>query len=92
MSAPLKDLFDATRYRQTAAQLSALHPRFDAVRFLSHALDGLAGRELIARLHRTAEAFHLALPVPFTEQLDVLRAHLPQGAPKFIKYMMDNDM
>ena len=84
MSAPLKDLFDAARYRQTAAQLAALHPRFYAVRFLTHALDGLADRELLARMHRTAEAFHLALPVPFTEQLAVLRAHLPQIGHGFV--------
>ena len=84
MSAPLKDLFDVTRYRQTATQLAALHPRFDSVRFLNHTLEGLADRELLARLHRTAEAFHLALPVPFTEQLAVLRAHAPQIGHGFV--------
>ena len=84
MAAPLKDLFDAARYRQTAAQLAALHPRFDTVRFLHHALDGLAERELLARLHRTAEAFHLALPLPLGEQLAVLRAHVPQIGHGFV--------
>ncbi|MCS6242909.1 MAG: DNA alkylation repair protein [Opitutus sp.] len=84
MADALKDLFDAGRYRQTAAQLAALHPRFDSVRFLTHALDGLSDRELLARLHRTAEAFHLALPVPFAEQLVVLRTHAPQIGHGFV--------
>ena len=84
MADALKDLFDAARYRQTAAQLAALHRSFDPVRFLTHALDGLDDRELLARLHRTAEAFHLALPIPFTEQLAVLRAHLPQISQGFV--------
>ena len=84
MADALKDLFNAKRYRQTAAQLAALHPRFDSVRFLAHTLDGLADRELLARLHRTAEAFHLALPLPFTEQLAVLRAHSPQIGHGFV--------
>ena len=84
MAAPLKDLFDAARYRQIAAQLAALHPRFDAVRFLNHALDGLDNRELLARLHRTAEAFQMALPVAFTEQLAVLRAHVAQIGHGFV--------
>ena len=84
MADALKDLFDEACYRQTAAQLAALHPRFDAVRFLTHALDGLAERELLARLHRTAEAFHLALPVSFTEQLAVLRTHVAQIGHGFV--------
>jgi 3-methyladenine DNA glycosylase AlkC len=84
MADALKDLFDAARYRQTAAQLAALHRSFDPVRFLTHALDGLAERELVARLHRTAEAFHLAMPLPFAEQLAVLRAHLPQISQGFV--------
>jgi 3-methyladenine DNA glycosylase AlkC len=84
MADALKDLFDAARYRRTAAQLAALHPRFDSGRFLTHALDGLPERELLAWLHRTAEAFHLALPVPFTEQLVVLHAHAPQIGHGFV--------
>ncbi len=80
----MKNWFDEAFYRRSADQLAALHPRFDAGRFLAHALDGLSERELMARLHRTAEAFHLALPVPFPDQLAVLRAHAPQIGHNFI--------
>ena len=84
MAAALKDLFDPVRYRKTAAELAALHPRFDSARFLAHVLDGLAERELLARLHRTAEAFHLALPISLDEQIKVLRAHAPQIGHNFV--------
>ena len=84
MVRPMKHLFDEAFYRWTAAELAALHPRFDAARFLAHALDDLAARELMARLQRTAEAFHLALPLPFPEQLVVLQAHAPRVGHTFI--------
>lgn len=71
----MKHWFDETFYRRSAAQLAALHPRFDADRFLAHALAGLDELELMARVQRSAEAFHAALPVPLSDQLDVLRAH-----------------
>jgi 3-methyladenine DNA glycosylase AlkC len=80
----MKHLFDETFYHRSAAQLASLHPRFDAKGFLAHALEGLASRELMARLHRTAEAYHLALPLPFAEQLAVLRAHAPQIGHNFV--------
>jgi 3-methyladenine DNA glycosylase AlkC len=74
----MKNWFDEAFYRRTAAQLDALDPRFSAPAFLAHALPGLDALELMARLHRTAAAFNVALPVPFAEQLDVLRAHAAQ--------------
>lgn len=80
----MKKWFDQAFYRRTAAQLAALHPRFAAQRFLAHALDGLDQLELMARLQRTAEAFHAALPLPFPAQLDVLRAHAPQIGHNFV--------
>lgn len=80
----MKHWFDEAFYRRSAAQLAALHASFDAPRFLAHALDGLDRRELMARLHRTANAFHLALPLPFAGQLAVLRAHAPQIGHNFV--------
>ncbi len=80
----MKHWFNETFHRRTAAQLAALHPRFDAARFLAHTLDGLGQRELMARLQRCADAFHLALPLPFPEQLAVLRAHAPQIGHNFV--------
>lgn len=80
----MKHLFDEAFYRRSAAQLAALHPRFDAERFLGLALEGLGQLELMARLHRTAEAFHAALPLALPEQLAVLRAHAPQIGHGFV--------
>jgi 3-methyladenine DNA glycosylase AlkC len=80
----MKDLFDQAFYQRSAAQLAALHPRFEPRRFLSHALADLASRELMDRLRRTAEAFHLSLPLPFEEQTEILRAHAPQIGHNFI--------
>jgi 3-methyladenine DNA glycosylase AlkC len=80
----MKHWFDAAFYRRSAAQLASIHPRFDADRFLTHALTELDTLELMARVQRTADAFHVALPVPLAEQLDVLRAHAPQIGHNFI--------
>lgn len=80
----MKDWFDESRSRATAAVLAGLHPRFSVERFLAHVLDGLAERELMARMHRMAEAFHLALPVGLPEQVEVLRAYAPQVGHNFV--------
>jgi 3-methyladenine DNA glycosylase AlkC len=80
----MKNWFNEAFYRRTATQLAGLHRRFDAGRFLAHALDGLDDLELMARMNRTAEAFHLALPTTFSEQLDVLRAHAKQIGHNFV--------
>ncbi len=80
----MKNWFNEAFYQRTAAQLAALHPRFDHEGFLAHSLDGLDARELMARLHRTADAFDRALPLPFAEQLAVLHAHAPQIGHNFV--------
>jgi len=74
----MKHWFDEAFYRRTAGQLAALHPRFQADRFLAHALADLGQLELMARMQRTAEAFHAALPVSLADQLEVLRVHAAQ--------------
>ncbi|MCU0793478.1 MAG: DNA alkylation repair protein, partial [Opitutaceae bacterium] len=80
----MKHWFDLAFHHRTAAALAALHPRFDAGRYLAVALDGLDALELMDRLRHTAEAFHHALPLPFAEQLGVLRAHAPTIGHNFI--------
>lgn len=80
----MKNWFNEAFHRRTADQLAALDPAFDARRFLGHVLPGLAERELMARLHRVAEGFDLALPLPLADQLTVLRAHAPQIGHNFI--------
>jgi 3-methyladenine DNA glycosylase AlkC len=81
---PMKNWFNEAFYRRTAAQLAALHPRFAPDRFLNHAMADLEARELMARVHRTAEAFQLALPAALNEQLTVLEAHSAQIGHNFV--------
>jgi 3-methyladenine DNA glycosylase AlkC len=77
MAASLKDMFDAARYRSLASELSALSPVFNAGTFLDHTLTGLASRELMDRMRRTSTGVAIALPLPYREQLDVLRKLAP---------------
>lgn len=84
MSAVLKDMFDAARYRSVAADLAALAPAFDSSAFLDHTLTGLASRELMDRMRRTSTGVALALPLPYREQLAVLRALAPRIGHNFI--------
>jgi len=84
MSSQLKDMFDAARYRSLAADLAALSPAFDSTAFLDHTLTGLASRELMDRMRRTSTGVALALPIPYREQLDVLRALAPRIGHSFI--------
>ena len=74
MSSQLKDMFDAARYRSLASDLTALSPAFDSTAFLDHTLTNLASRELMDRMRRTSTGVALALPLPYREQLAVLRA------------------
>ncbi|MFA6288204.1 MAG: DNA alkylation repair protein [Opitutaceae bacterium] len=80
----MKDLFNADLYRTLAASLARLSPDFDSARFLEHALTGLADRELMPRMRRTTEAVALALPLPYREQLIVLRALAPRIPSGFV--------
>lgn len=80
----LKTMFDAARYRSLAAELSALSPAFDASAFLDHTLTGLSSRELMDRMRRTSTGVALALPLPYREQLGVLRALAPRIRHNFI--------
>jgi len=78
MSDQLKDMFNVARYRSLASELSALSPAFNASAFLDHTLTGLSSRELMDRMRRTSTGVALALPLPYREQLAVLRALAPR--------------
>ncbi|MFA6961827.1 MAG: DNA alkylation repair protein [Opitutaceae bacterium] len=84
MADSLKDMFDATRYRSLATELSALSPVFNAPSFLDHTLTGLSSRELMDRMRRTSTGVALALPLPYREQLAVLRKLAPRIGHNFI--------
>jgi 3-methyladenine DNA glycosylase AlkC len=80
----LKNMFNAARYRSLAAELSALSPAFNATTFLDHTLTGLSSRELMDRMRRTSTGVAVALPLPYREQLAVLRALAPRINHNFI--------
>lgn len=80
----MRDLFNADRYRATAAALRALDRRFDAKRFLQLALEGLEDRELMDRMRQTALAFDAAHPGDYRAKLKLLAAHAPQIGHGFV--------
>ncbi len=77
-------MFDASRYRRLAADLSALDPRFDRKRFLAMTLRGLGERSLLERLHQTTLACDAALPGDYGEKLAVLRRLAPRIGHPFV--------
>ncbi|MBT5901864.1 MAG: DNA alkylation repair protein, partial [Opitutaceae bacterium] len=70
---PFKDWFGASRYHRIAEKLAGAEPRFDRELFLRIALEGLAERELMARLRQTSVAADAALPGSFSDKVAVLR-------------------
>jgi len=86
----MKDLFNAARYRSLAAELSALSPAFNSAAFLDHTLAGLTSRELMERMRRTSTAVAIGLPLPYREQLDVLRALAPRIPHGFVSIFLSD--
>ncbi len=82
--AQLKDMFDAARYRALAAALAGIEPKFHAKKFLKLTLEGLEGRELMARLHQTALAAHAALPFSYRRQVEILQELAPRIGHGFV--------
>lgn len=74
----LKDWFDADRFHHVAEELSAIHPRFDAERFLSISLAELDTFTLMQRLRRMTESLHNTLPAEYRETLGILRSLAPR--------------
>lgn len=75
---PFKNWFNEELYRRVAQELAAIEPRFDQKKFLALTLDGLDGRELMARLRQTAIAADAALPGTYRQKLAVLSKLAPQ--------------
>ena len=81
---PFKTWFDAARYHHLADHLAAITPGFDRTRFLALTLEGIEQRELMDRLHQTADAFAATLPGDYKTQLTVLRALAPHINHNFV--------
>lgn len=80
----MKHWFDAARYRSTADQFTGLSRDFDREIFLRLCLDGLEQRELMDRMRQTAVALAAALPLPYREQIAVLRRFAPSVGHNFV--------
>ncbi len=72
----LKDFFSPAMARRLAASVAAVHPPFDAKRFVADATKGLTELELKARALHMAVALRAHLPRDYREALGVLLASL----------------
>lgn len=84
----LKEIFDAARFRRTAADLAAVYPGFDADRFLALALPDLEPLSLMQRLRRMTECLHATLPADYPQALAILRALAPRIDHRFVTLVL----
>lgn len=84
----LKEIFNASRFRHIAEQTSAVHPAFDAKRFLSFALPGLEELTLLQRLRRMTESLHATLPSDYRKTLEILRQLAPRIQHNFVSIVL----
>ncbi|MFZ4776583.1 MAG: DNA alkylation repair protein [Terrimicrobiaceae bacterium] len=88
-SAPaLKEYFNATRFRQIAKDVAAVHPGFDARGFLTLSLPGLDELSLLQRLRRVTVSLHATLPSNYRQTLSVLRKLAPRIDSGFVTLFM----
>lgn len=84
-SAPqLKEWFDEARHRSIAQELASLAPKFHEDVFLKAALEGLAERSLMQRVHQCAVAVNAALPGSYQQKVGVLRKLAPRLGHAFV--------
>ena len=84
----LKEIFDASRFRVIAVEMSAIYPGFDSDGFLARALPGLAGLTLMQRLRRMAESLHGALPADYAKAIALLRTLAPRINRSFVTLVL----
>ncbi len=76
MAEPFKNLIDPLLVRRMAGHLRRAWPKFDAERFESLALDGLAGLEMKARAMHLCTALEQTLPKDFGRAARMIEAAL----------------
>lgn len=69
---PFKNWYNEELYRDIAAQLAAVDPKFDHKKFLSLTLTGLEQRELMDRLRQTAIAVEATLSGNYRQKVAAL--------------------
>ena len=87
-STALKEMFDAARFRQTAAEISVIYPDFDAERFMTIALSELASLTLMQRVRRMTEALYATLPATYPQALTILRQLAPRIEHSFVSIVL----
>jgi 3-methyladenine DNA glycosylase AlkC len=80
----LKDIFDRARFAQVAAEMTAIHPGFDADTFLQLGTAGLDELGIMQRLRRMAESLHAAMGLDFSDAVAVLRRLAPRLGHNFV--------
>ena len=84
----LKEWFNADRFRDMAAELGELYPRFDRKRFLELALPGLDSLTLLQRLRRMTECFRETLPADYRKALRILEKLAPRIKHGFVTLVL----
>ncbi|TDD33843.1 DNA alkylation repair protein [Nonomuraea terrae] len=74
MAQPLKEMINAGSVSVLADGLTAAWAAFPKARFTARALDGLDGLELKARVTHVAGVLHDALPLPYPQAAEIVRA------------------
>lgn len=83
-SPALKEIFNAERFEQIAAELRAVYPAFDAQAFLAMANDGLDELSVMQRMARVGECLHAVLPLDYEQTLEVLYRLAPRLNSSFV--------
>jgi 3-methyladenine DNA glycosylase AlkC len=84
----LKEMFDTARFRQIAADVTAVYPDFDSEKFLALSLPELESRALMQRLRLMTESLHQTLPSDYDKALAILRKLAPRIGHSFVSLIL----
>lgn len=87
-TAALKEMFNEERFRQIAAEMVAIYPAFDSVRFLELSLPGLEPLTLMQRMRRMSESLAATLPPDYREAIAILRRLAPRINHNFVSIVL----
>jgi 3-methyladenine DNA glycosylase AlkC len=84
----LKEWFNEARFRTMAADVAAVHPKFDGKAFLALTLPGLEPLNLMQRLRRMTEGLHATLPPDYEKAIGILRKVAPRIDHNFVTLVL----
>lgn len=88
MADPLKELFNAARFRRIAGLVAEIEPGFDRRKFIDLTITGLEPLSLLQRMRRGTLALRAALPGDFPSSIPVLRELAPRLGGDFAGLML----